>query len=205
MCMCLKCVRATLPPSTLFADRALLHRGYSISEPNTWGETVSKPLGLTLGLVYNLSRLQLTRWSLHSIAKREWHRWICRPWWVLQAIKRWVRCRSAVWLGRGLSLDAIFARIFVHFWLNFTFLTPPFLLHVYLCHNYPSYVFHAHKQKTRTQFDTGHQTTHLLGYRHSKTVLLWSLLTQILCWNLSCPYWMLPPLKVLDFPDTEYK
>ena len=27
-------VRATLPPSTLFADRALLHRGYSISEPN---------------------------------------------------------------------------------------------------------------------------------------------------------------------------
>ena len=28
------CVRATLPPSTLFADRALLHRGYSISEPN---------------------------------------------------------------------------------------------------------------------------------------------------------------------------
>ena len=29
------CVRATLPPSTLFADRALLCRGYSISEPNT--------------------------------------------------------------------------------------------------------------------------------------------------------------------------
>ena len=28
-------VRATLPPSMLFADRALLHRGYSISEPNT--------------------------------------------------------------------------------------------------------------------------------------------------------------------------
>ena len=27
-------VRATLPPSMLFADRALLHRGYSISEPN---------------------------------------------------------------------------------------------------------------------------------------------------------------------------
>ena len=27
-------VRATLPPSTLFADRALLRRGYSISEPN---------------------------------------------------------------------------------------------------------------------------------------------------------------------------
>ena len=28
-------VRATLPPSTLFADRALLCRGYSISVPNT--------------------------------------------------------------------------------------------------------------------------------------------------------------------------
>ena len=28
------CVRTTLPPSTLFADRALLRRGYSISEPN---------------------------------------------------------------------------------------------------------------------------------------------------------------------------
>ena len=94
-------VRATLPPSTLFADRVLLHRGYSISEPNTWGETVSKPLGLILGLVYNLSRLQLTRQSLHSIAKREWHRWICQPWWALQAIKRWIGCRSAVWLGCG--------------------------------------------------------------------------------------------------------
>ena len=94
-------VRATLPPSTLFADRVLLHRGYSISEPNAWGETVSKPLGLTLGLVYNLSRLQLTRWSLHSIAKWEWHRRRCWPWGALQAIKRWVGCRSAVWIGRG--------------------------------------------------------------------------------------------------------
>ena len=27
-------VRATLPPSTLFADSVLLHRGYSISVPN---------------------------------------------------------------------------------------------------------------------------------------------------------------------------
>ena len=32
------CVRATLPPSTLFADRALLRRGYSISEPNAFVE-----------------------------------------------------------------------------------------------------------------------------------------------------------------------
>ena len=72
-------VRATLPPSTLFADRVLLCRGYSISDPNAWGELVSKPLGLTLGLVYNLSRLQLTRWSLHSITKWEWHRHRCWP------------------------------------------------------------------------------------------------------------------------------
>ena len=90
-----------LPPSMLFADRALLCRGYSISEPNTWGETVSKPLGLTLGLVYNPSRLQLTRQSLHSIAKREWHGRICRPWWALQVIKRQIRRRSAVWVGRS--------------------------------------------------------------------------------------------------------
>ena len=39
-------VRATLPPSMLFADRALLHRGYSISEPNALVETVSKYKGL---------------------------------------------------------------------------------------------------------------------------------------------------------------
>ena len=39
-------VRATLPPSTLFADRVLLHREYSISEPNTLVETVSKYKGL---------------------------------------------------------------------------------------------------------------------------------------------------------------
>ena len=94
-------VRATLPPSTLFADRVLLHRGYSISEPNAWGETVSKPLGLILGLVCNPSRLQLTRRSLHSIAKREWHGQICWPWWALQAIKRRIGHRSAVWLGCG--------------------------------------------------------------------------------------------------------
>ena len=39
-------VRATLPPSMLFADRALLCRGYSISEPNASVETVSKYKGL---------------------------------------------------------------------------------------------------------------------------------------------------------------
>ena len=64
----------SLPPSTLFADRALLCREYSISVPNTCGETISKPLGLILGQVYIPSRLQLTRQSLHSITKWEWHR-----------------------------------------------------------------------------------------------------------------------------------
>ena len=39
-------VRATLPPSTLFADKALLRREYFISEPNTLVETVSKYKGL---------------------------------------------------------------------------------------------------------------------------------------------------------------
>ena len=39
-------VRATLPPSMLFADRALLYRGYSISEPNALVEAVSKYKGL---------------------------------------------------------------------------------------------------------------------------------------------------------------
>ena len=39
-------VRATLPPSTLFVDRVLLRRGYSISEPNALVETVSKYKGL---------------------------------------------------------------------------------------------------------------------------------------------------------------
>ena len=39
-------VRATLPPSTLFADRALLRRKYSISEPNALVETESQYKGL---------------------------------------------------------------------------------------------------------------------------------------------------------------
>ena len=39
-------VRATLPPSTLFADRALLRRGYSISDSKALVETVSKYKGL---------------------------------------------------------------------------------------------------------------------------------------------------------------
>ena len=89
-------VRATLPPSMLFADRALLHRGYSISVLNACGETISKPLGFTLGLVYNPSRLQLTRQSLHSITKWEWHRHKCQHKWALQAMDRWIGCRSAV-------------------------------------------------------------------------------------------------------------
>ena len=39
-------VRATLPPSMLFADRVLLRRGYSISTLNALVETVSKYKGL---------------------------------------------------------------------------------------------------------------------------------------------------------------
>ena len=89
----------------LFADRVLLCRGYSISVPNAWGETISKPQGLILGLVYNPSRLQLTRQSLHSIAKWEWHGQRCQPKRALQVMDRWVGCRSAVcrgcgWVGR---------------------------------------------------------------------------------------------------------
>ena len=43
---CEQCVRATLPPSMLFADRVLLRRGYSISDPSALVETVSKYKGL---------------------------------------------------------------------------------------------------------------------------------------------------------------
>ena len=55
-------VRATLPPSTLFADSALLLRGYTIAVPKPRAAScICCPLGLTLGQVYNPSRLQLTR------------------------------------------------------------------------------------------------------------------------------------------------
>ena len=92
-------VRATLPPSMLFADRALLHRGYSISVPKACGETVSKPLGLTLGQVYNLSRPQLTRQRFTLNHKVGVPQTKCQPWWALQVIKWWVSCRSAVWIN----------------------------------------------------------------------------------------------------------
>ena len=52
---------------------------------------------------------------------------------------------------------------------------------------------------------TGHWTTRLLGYRHPKTVLLRFLLTWILRWNLLRHHRTLPPLKVLDFLDTEHE
>ena len=51
---------------------------------------------------------------------------------------------------------------------------------------------------------TRHRTIRLLGYQHSETVLLW-FLTRILRWNLLCRHRTLPPLKVLDFLDTEHK
>ena len=106
------------------------------------------------------------------------------------------------------SLDIIFACIFRPFstQLHFTFLTPPLpLMSIFVI--FLSLCFHTHKQTTRTHSigTTGHQTTCLLGYRHSETVLLWFLLTWILCWNLLCRHRMLPPLKVPDFLDTEHK
>ena len=91
-------VRATLPPSTLFADRVLLRREYSISVPKACGETISEPLGLTLGQVYNPSRLQLTRQRFNLNHKAGDPQTICRPWWALQVIKRRVGCRSVVWI-----------------------------------------------------------------------------------------------------------
>ena len=96
-----KFVRAALPPSTLFADSALLHRGYTISVPNACGETISEPLGLTLGQVYNPSRLQLTRQRFNLNCKTGDPQTRCQPWWALQVIKRWVGCRSAVWISVG--------------------------------------------------------------------------------------------------------
>ena len=58
-------------------------------------------LGLTLGQVYNLSRLQLTRqrFELNCKVGVPWTR--CQPWWALQVIKRWIGCRSAVCIVTG--------------------------------------------------------------------------------------------------------
>ena len=69
-------------------------------------------------------------------------------------------CSLHRWVGeisldsRGLSSDAIFARIFCPFLtqLHFTFLTPPFSLMLILV-MFMFYAFHAHEQMTRTQFD----------------------------------------------------
>ena len=52
---------------------------------------------------------------------------------------------------------------------------------------------------------TGYQTTRLLGYRHSETVLLWFPFTRILHRNLFCCHRTLPPLKVPDFPNSEHE
>ena len=82
-----------------------------------------------------------------------------------------------------------------------------FLLHTYPHHTFFSYAFTFtnRRQECDSIGTTGHRTTHLLSYQHPETVLLWFLLTQILHWNLLCCHRTLPPLKVPDFPDTEYE
>ena len=57
----------------------------------------------------------------------------------------------------------------------------PLLCFISLC-------LHAHdrRQEHDSTGITGHRTTHLLGYQHPETVLLWFLLTRILHWNLLC-------------------
>ena len=103
-------------------------------------------------------------------------------------------------LRRGLCHRTLFLLVFFGPFFDPTslpFLTPPF----------SPYDFHAYDQTTRTHSIgiTGHQTTRLLGYQHSKTVLLWFLLNPILCWSFLCHHRMLPPLKVLDFLDMEHE
>ena len=88
-----------------------------------------------------------------------------------------------------MSSDAIFARIFrpVSTQLHFTLLTPhlfPFML-IFLYHFMPFTLMNK-RQEHDLIGTTGHRTTQLLGYRHSKTVLLWSLLTWILHGNFLC-------------------
>ena len=85
-------------------------------------------------------------------------------------------------------------------------LTPPFFFMLIFV-TFSLYAFHTHEQTTRTRFDWyyNNRTIRLLGYRHPETVLLWFLLDLILHWNLFRCHRMLPPLKVLDFPDTEHE
>ena len=90
--------------------------------------------------------------------------------------------------------------------LHFTFLTPhlsPLCLPLLCLCPYASTLTNK-RQGHNSIGTTGHQTTLLLGYRHSETVLLW-FLTRILRGNLFCRHRTLPPLKVPDFLDTEHK
>ena len=96
----------------------------------------------------------------------------------------------------------------VHFRPNFTPHSLPHLSpYAYLDYVRPlmSFKLTNKRQEHDSIGTTRHRTTHLLGYRHSETVLLWSLLTRILRWNLFCRHQMLPPLKIPDFLDTEHK
>ena len=97
---------------------------------------------------------------------------------------------------------------FVHFRPNFTSHSLPHLSPLclsLLCYSPYAFMLTKEQQEHDSIGITGHRTTCLLGYRHPETVLLWFLLTRILCWNLLCRHRTLPPLKVPDFPDTEHK
>ena len=88
-----------------------------------------------------------------------------------------------------MSSDAIFARIFCPFLtqLHFTLLTPPFsLMLTLLCLSLYAFTLMNKRQEHDSIGTMGHRTSHLLGYRHPETVLLWFLLTRILRWNLLC-------------------
>ena len=113
----------------------------------------------------------------------------------------------------GDVLPSVIGRYFCSHFLSIfdpTSLHPPyptFLPYVYLCYVYPLMPFKLtnRRQEHNSIGTTGHRTTRLLGYQHSETVLLCFLLTRILRWNLLGCHQTLPPLKVLDFPDTEHE
>ena len=98
---------------------------------------------------------------------------------------------------RGIKQFPGYGVIGHYFYLYFLSIFEPSSLHV----PYPTFLLYAHlsyvyplvpltltngQQKHNSIGTTGHRTTHLLGYQHSETVLLWFLLTRILHWNLLC-------------------
>ena len=103
-------------------------------------------------------------------------------------------------LGRGATCHwTLFLLVFfVHFLIQLHSLSLPHLF--LLCLSFIMLFLYAftlmNRQQEHNSIGTaGHQTTHLLGYRHSETVLLRFLFNPILCWNLLCHHRTLPPLK----------